>query len=54
MAPLFLKKNIMQYFPIILNHTKSMVCIMDKEVGEPTFNILPTVNRCVADIVNGK
>lgn len=54
MAPLFLKKNSLKYFSAILNHTKILVDILEKKVDEPIFNVLLFINRCVADIVNGK
>lgn len=54
MAPLFLKKNSMQYLPGILYHTKILIDILEKKIGEPTFNVLPIINKCVADFVNGK
>lgn len=54
MAPLFLKKNSMQYFPGVLDHVKILREIMEKKVGEPTFNVHPIIHRCVADFVNGK
>lgn len=44
----------MQYFPSVLNHTKIMIDILEKKVGERTFNVHAIIHNCVADIVNGK
>lgn len=54
MAPLFLKRNISQYFPFILKHTKVLVKILEEKSDQPIFNVNPYIHRCVADFVNGK
>lgn len=53
LAPLFLKKNTVQYFPSILDNTKKLVEILEKRVDESTFNVLPFIHRCVVDFVTG-
>lgn len=53
MTPLFLKKNVIQHFPFILNHTKILVKLLEEKVDQPTFNAIHFIHRCAADFVNG-
>ncbi|XP_023014492.2 cytochrome P450 4c3 isoform X2 [Leptinotarsa decemlineata] len=52
MSPLFPKRNIQQYFPSILRHTKTLISILEDEVDGATINIEPFIHRCSADFVN--
>lgn len=54
MSPLFLKRNIMQYFPVILKHTKILIKILEKNLDGPTFNIEHYIRRASTDFVNGE
>ncbi|KAJ8931505.1 hypothetical protein NQ314_015578 [Rhamnusium bicolor] len=52
MSPLFLKRNVIQYFPYILHHMKILVNRLQKKVNQPTFNIEHMIHRCATDFVN--
>ncbi|CAH1185633.1 unnamed protein product [Phyllotreta striolata] len=51
-SPIFAKKNILQYFPTVLEQTKILINVMESCVDKPAFNIEPYIHRCAADIVN--
>ncbi|KAJ8921982.1 hypothetical protein NQ315_008619 [Exocentrus adspersus] len=52
MSPLFLKRNVVQYFPYILHHMKILVKLLEEKVDQPTFNIEHLVHRCATDFVS--
>ncbi|KAJ8921983.1 hypothetical protein NQ315_008620 [Exocentrus adspersus] len=52
MSPLFLKRNVIQYFPYILHHMKILVKLLEEKVDQPTFNIEHLIHRCATDFVN--
>lgn len=55
MTHMFLKRNIEQYFPQILNHVKIMLEKLEPEsLNGSTFNIEHYVHRCATDFVDGK
>ncbi|CAH1130712.1 unnamed protein product [Ceutorhynchus assimilis] len=52
MSPLFLKRNILQYFPVILKHTKILVNILEEKINLPTFDIEFYICKAGTDFVN--
>lgn len=54
LSPLLLKRNIGQYFPVMLNHSQVLRRILEHEADRPAFDIQHYLHRAVADIVNGE
>ncbi|ENN78040.1 hypothetical protein YQE_05477, partial [Dendroctonus ponderosae] len=52
LSPLFLKRNIVQYFGVMLNHAQILAGILEQEADRPAFDIQHYLHRAVADIVN--
>nr|ALD15908.1 cytochrome P450 [Dendroctonus armandi] len=52
LSPLLLKRNIGQYFPVMLNHSQVLRRILEHEADRPAFDIQHYLHRAVADIVN--
>ncbi|KAI2474103.1 hypothetical protein C4B38_000184 [Diabrotica virgifera virgifera] len=51
-TPTFAKKNILQYFQPILDQTKILIKILNKQLNQPTFDIGHCIHTCSVDIVN--
>lgn len=54
MNPSFNSKILQSFVPIFNSKTETMLNRLDKEAGNPNFDILPYMNACTLDMVCGK